>query len=340
MLNLENFCQSGSVIECSQGFLIGQGERVWSKKPEKSSPSFFFPDFFLSDASPFFSHSTTLFLTKEAFYDLLTSSSCGDPGSFIWNEPEQDLYIKQFKLLSEALGSGSLQKGVPYSSKRGISRIDAKRVHSILREAAQNKGRGFLFGFWGGGEGMIGVSPEKLFDKIGDRVAVDAVAGTIAQGDFGEKERVEHRHVIEGIAAALAPFGKLKIGKTAPVPYGRLTHLHTPIELLLEREVAFDTLVRELHPTPAIGTYPKQEGKSWLDLSDQILPRMRYGAPAGCILPEKGEERCVVAIRSIQWKQEDIRMYAGGGVTEESVLEKEWDEIQKKFQSIRQMLNV
>ncbi|CRX38135.1 chorismate-binding protein [Estrella lausannensis] len=340
MLDKEGFGKCASLIECDDGFLIGTGKRQWRGEPNPFKPAFFFPPFFLNCEDPFCVHQETFFLDKCAFQAFLNSAQHREEERFVWSRPEKEPYQLQFNLLRKQIESGQLQKGVPYSRRQSIGTIDSGRIFSILRSAFEKRGRGLLYGFWNADDGMLGVTPEKLFVRKDGTIYVDAVAGTRPTPDFKEKESVEHTLVTQGIKEALTPYGEVAVGQTCPIPYGKLLHLYTPIEVKARAEAPFKELVEKLHPTPALGTYPQKEGAAWLMEADRLIPRRRFGAPAGCIIPERGEARCLVAIRSIQWNDGNIEMFAGGGVTDESEVEKEWDEIQSKFQSIEQMLSV
>lgn len=340
MLDTESFAKCGSLIECDDGFLIGIGRREWLNEPTPLKPVFFFPSFFLKSTTPFCSHHITFFLEKKPFNDFLNSLEIQEEEPLPWSCPDRESYVIQFTRLRKLIETGELQKGVPYSRRAALGSINGRRILAMLKNAARKRGRGLLYGFWSENEGMLGVTPEKLFVMRGPTVHVDAVAGTATSPDFKEKESVEHMLVIDGIQQALGAYGEVAIGKTNPIPYGQLFHLFTPVEMKIREEVSFKELVEKLHPTPALGTYPKKQGAAWLEGADHLTPRRRYGAPAGCIIPERKEARCLVAIRNIQWDAKGIEMFAGGGVTDKSELEKEWNEIQNKFRSIELMLSV
>jgi menaquinone-specific isochorismate synthase len=144
--------------------------------------------------------------------------------------------------------------------------------------------------------------------------------------------------VVEGIKKALSPFGKVKIGAQEIVPYGSLYHLKTLIEL--KAEVPFDLLVKELHPTPALGAWPRDAGNEWLQKWGQIRPRGRFGAPFGYVYPQKDEARVFVAIRCVQWKGEEAALWAGAGVTSKSCFAKEKQEVLQKLKMISALMGI
>ena len=84
-----------------------------------------------------------------------------------------------------------------------------------------------------------------------------------------------------------------------------------PIELTLYERFHFDELVRRLHPTPALGAFPFNEGKKWLEAFEMHTPRQFYGAPVGFHHPGLGLSPCFVAIRNVQWNSSGMRIGAG-----------------------------
>ena len=99
-------------------------------------------------------------------------------------------------------------------------------------------------------------------------------------------------------------------------------------------------MARRLHPTPALGAYPRGEaGTSWLASLDPAGERRRFGAPFGLRWPS-GAGRCVVAIRGLQYHHGRLEIWAGCGVVPQSRYEDEWQEVLDKIQSVRAMWQV
>jgi len=212
-----------------------------------------------------------------------------------------------------------------------------------------------LYGLWHQAEGLLGATPEILFQWDESRVLHSvAVAGTLAKSPetpretealrleaflSDPKELWEHELVIRGIQQALEPFGNLKIGKTSALELPALYHLHTPIELPLPADRDFNDVVQALHPTPALGAWPRLAGGAWLRELEEKMPRRRYGAPFG-IVSDSGQARCWVAIRNIQWNADQLSVGAGCGVVAGSSWQKEWGELQAKLQSIHRIFGI
>ena len=72
---------------------------------------------------------------------------------------------------------------------------------------------------------------------------------------------------------------------------------------------------------------------------DGSVDRGRFGAPFGVEWPD-GRAHCVVAIRNAQWNGPDVMIGAGGGIIEQSVLEREWAELQLKHAAVKRLLDL
>jgi menaquinone-specific isochorismate synthase len=203
------------------------------------------------------------------------------------------------------------------------------------------------YGFEFEGEGMCGITPEVLFRVREGSLETMALAGTAALGAPSllddPKERREHQLVIENLTTELAAWGHVETGPTAERDFGRLKHLHTPIRVRLSRSPEFETLCDILHPTAALGGWPRKPAWQWLSEQPFHRSRRRFGAPFGFVRHDdhEGEERfCVVAIRGLQWQGREAQIHAGCGVVEGSVAEREWQELALKREAIHRNLGI
>ena len=114
--------------------------------------------------------------------------------------------------------------------------------------------------------------------------------------------------------------------------------MHTPIQVKLQSEPSFAELVARLHPTAALGGWPREAALSWLQSQDFHRRRRRFGAPFGW--QKGGDMFCVVAIRCLQWKNSQALLASGCGVVMGSHAEKEWKELALKRRAIIQNLGL
>lgn len=351
------FLQAGALISLDQNKLaIGWGGQNWHEAPsEQASFSFYFPDFFLKNERPWLVCENNCVLDIE---ELRRHFPAPKPISKLeWVAADKSLFLRQCAALQSRLRDGNLDKGVPFSFEQARGAFDCEqRLQSLLSCLKKAEGSALsIYGFWNTFEGMLGVTPELLFrqEKQEEQWAVEtcAVAGTISATEDAVwrqdlKLVKEHEIVVRDIEERLASFGSVEISPTYLSQYAKLFHLKTPMKMSLKGPLAFEKIVHTLHPTPALGAYPRGAGKAWLEEMQTWVDRGRFGAPVGGKKRQSEEGHCLVAIRNIQWKSQaksegkdaDVMLCAGCGVVAESDLEAEWQELQLKIKSIKEML--
>lgn len=338
-VDIERFLGSGSILALDrQNFLVGWGQRGWSTVPlNPDDPHFYVPDFFLQAPSPWFNHEKWAILSREE----LDFSDYPAPPKTKWVSPDRGLFADAFTDLQGRFLSGELLKAVPYVFDRSRAQMSKSMLGSLMREilAYSDRYPVHVYGMWNEEEGVLGATPEVLFD-FGSKVSTVACAGTYRVGHRREideeKTCYEHQLVVDGIKEAFKPFGTIQVGSLTENEYGQLGHFVTPIELVPSKPIDFVQAVRALHPTPALGAFPRDAGQRWLEKYQARVSRGRYGAPFGYLHNRQG--RCIVSIRNIQWSAREMRIGAGCGVTAASRLEEEWKEILLKLSAIKEFL--
>lgn len=202
--------------------------------------------------------------------------------------------------------------------------------------------------------GFLSFTPEKLFSLENEKISTDAIAGTRARGadsksDYeltqdllqNAKELVEHELVCIEIENKLKKLGTLPLctQKLGLLKLKNVQHLHSTYEALLAKEnfPGVYSLVRALHPTPAVGGYPWKKARAVI-LENENFDRGLYAAPVGIMTPEKME--FLVGIRSALIKEDknEIQLFAGVGVVEGSQPTHEWIETKNKLKNFYQIL--
>jgi isochorismate synthase EntC len=199
----------------------------------------------------------------------------------------------------------------------------------------------------GSPEFLVGATPELLFEFDGSRrLSTMAVAGTRRAGrgavrlDRSPKDRIEHQSVVDDLLGQLAGWGQPVASPIEVRAFGELEHLAVDIQLEAAGSLDFEAIARRLHPTPALGVYPRgRAGSDWLAAIDPGGDRKRFGAPFGLRWPS-GAGRCVVAIRNLQYRDGRLEIWAGCGVVSESRYGNEWQEVLDKMQAVRALWGV
>lgn len=357
---MEAFLKSGAVLSCGPDRVrIAWGEPRRSATPGSvREASVFAPDFFLRDEKPWriFPESAQMTRAELARRVQGLATGGGTEARFRWkgNEPQAQTFLSSFDGLQRRISTGELRKGVPvvFEAAEGVP-TSAELVSALLTGLRARENAGRIYGIWSPGvssaetEGMIGITPEDLFMVWPDGILETmALAGTARLEDAEEllsdsKELEEHQLVIDDLVARLSRAGEVSIDETEVARLPSLAHLKTAIQARLSDVAAgFSDLVRLLHPTPALGAFPREAGWKWL-LSEEAsspVPRDRFGAPFGWV--EDTDRICVVAIRNIQWRAGRTLLGSGCGVVAKSDPDREWAELALKRVSVRRALGL
>jgi menaquinone-specific isochorismate synthase len=174
---------------------------------------------------------------------------------------------------------------------------------------------------------FFGASPELLVARHEERVTCHPLAGTVPRGTTArndadaqgrlagsDKERAEHRYVVDDITGLLAPLcDDLVVPETPSLVTFRsvahlgtriVGHLKTPLPTILE-------LVDRLHPTPAVGGTPRPDALAAIEEGEPD-DRGYWAGPVGWA-DARGDGEWMIGIRS-------ALLYAGDATPDHTVL--------------------
>jgi menaquinone-specific isochorismate synthase len=260
-----------------------------------------------------------------------------------WQNVDKGSFVESFDKAQAAFRAGEVKKVVPFSVQRGrlSQTLTLVQKISLLKNLAATPEKLYAYGEWSADAGFMGATPEILFEKRGQKIQTMALAGTSGKDvnpiDFlsDAKERKEHQFVIDDIVEVLAPLGDVHIETTEVVEFPALNHLETRLSVELIQTISTDELIRKMHPTPALGIYPRNTYFEKFRQYPLQHERGFFGAPWG--IETKESALLLVAIRKWDWNDCDVQIFAGCGVVQESVLEKEFAEILKKIDSVKRI---
>jgi isochorismate synthase len=181
-----------------------------------------------------------------------------------------------------------------------------------------------------------GATPELFLSLYQDTIRSVSLAGTLhpdSPSGWTEKESQEQRFVTDYIRDVFTKsgFSDVKVSEPETISIGKLQHLKTSFQVPYDkaRSELLSGLVRQLHPTPAVGGLPKKEGVDFL-LSREIHPRNWY---SGFLGPKQanGDLNLYVNLRSMEVLPKQAILYAGAGITAMSDPENEWFETENKL---------
>lgn len=230
--------------------------------------------------------------------------------------------------------------------------IDASAL--LARLADDRSVTAFLVPLGAPDRALVGATPELLVAKQGAVVTSFPLAGSArrwseAGADFeagsqleaSEKNRREHRLVVEAIMDVLAPHCAA-LG--APEGTGlrataSMWHLGTRIEgRLKDSDMSVAALAALLHPTPAVCGTPREAARR---LIAALEPEER-GFYAGAVgwIDARGDGEWHVALRCGEISGSSIRLYAGAGIVAGSDPRAEADETSAKFRALLDALGI
>lgn len=223
------------------------------------------------------------------------------------------------------------------------SPIDLDILQANLR--AQNPS-GYLFRVSLPDDGtLIGVSPELLVRKRGNRMESNPLAGSIGRRPTeaedqenarqlmaSEKDHFEHKLVVDDIRRHLTPLcNELDIpDKPSLLQTTTLWHLSTFLHGTLKDEnLSALQLACLLHPTPAVCGVPTERARRLIRFVEAFDRGLFTGIVGWC--NSRGDGEWVITIRCGVARHDTIRIFAGAGIVAASNPDTEWTEVQTKL---------
>jgi menaquinone-specific isochorismate synthase len=263
--------------------------------------------------------------------------------------PSYNQWQESVEKVLELISSGHIDKLVlgrkttlkftsPLSAWPILCHLNAKAKHATLFAFQLSARHCFL-----------GATPEKLFEREGCHINTDAIASTRPRGKSTEedilyekelltnpKEQKEFEIVKDYLDAALSTLSDQMQWENSDcvLKTWHVQHLYNRISGRLKNAISDADLIRFLHPTPALGGYPRKQA---LDYLDKIEPFERgwYGAPVG-VIGQSGA-RLYVAIRSALIQEHFLHLFAGTGLVEGSIAKQEWEELEQKVRPFTEL---
>jgi menaquinone-specific isochorismate synthase len=197
-------------------------------------------------------------------------------------------------------------------------------------------------------DGLVGASPELLVSRAGDIVRSHPMAGTAPRGGdptadsrlaagllASAKDRHEHQITIDMVHDTLLPWCSYLDYEAEPsiVAVANVQHLATLVEgRLSSPPPSVLDLVVALHPTPAVGGWPRDLALAFI-AEHEGMDRRRYAGAAGWV-DGRGNGAWSVAIRSAEVDGTVARLYAGNGIVADSDPATELAETRNKLQAM------
>ncbi len=312
---------------------IGEGPFEARSKPPQDGVAFYINDFRLSDPKPWKVPAELLFreVSKE------DDASYAHLDQVEWEEPHSGAFAEVFGHVMEEIRAGRLEKAVPVSTAIAPYSTDLKE--KLLHRLGVVSSPLRAYGCLSDGSSFVGATPELLFTLKGKSLSTMALAGTAKQEDrvifeVDEKEQREHEFVAQTLLAKLADLGEAQRYPREVLDLGSIVHYHTAIDVELVEVPPPESLIKKLHPTPALGPLPRTI--QTLNLLHSWRQKLgcpeTFGSPFG--FWSQGEFEVLVAIRMVSWDEDHFYLPSGCGLIEESRLLNEWRELRLKRNAV------
>jgi isochorismate synthase len=187
-------------------------------------------------------------------------------------------------------------------------------------------------------EVWLGATPELLASWNDSNFKTIALAGTKKDDEnFSQKEFEEQQHVTDFIYSIIKNYdSQVVISKVNEQKFGTIKHLITNFKATCSKELFFD-VIEKLHPTPAVCGLPQNESFRFI-LENESQNRLFYTGKM--IIEEKNSILAFVNLRCLKFYQNGFEIFVGGGITNQSTSENEWDETELKAKNILTHLEI
>lgn len=345
IVDLNIFLKSGAFVRLPGGRLhLWQGLDSCVDK----EMSVFIQDFFSTRAASFRSQrqiQVPISALRAQLSDFLKPQASALSVTDFW-APQFSEFEKSFQIIQGKIHRGEIEKAVPIVFSKSKKTVGNIELASLLYHSLEAFDALYVYGWWHEGMGILGATPETLFNRQGDRLQSMALAGTCPRSELGKrpsllkdsKELHEHNLVVKDIENKLAHLGWVRTEETKVVEFPTLLHLKTEIEVTALKVNCLE-LTKRMHPTAALGVSPQNYGIQWMKALPYQEERNLFGAPIIYKFSES-EEISLVAIRNIQWNSDGCKVGAGCGLVSSSELEREWNELNAKIGSTLKILGL
>lgn len=183
---------------------------------------------------------------------------------------------------------------------------------------------------------FLGSTPEHLYHRTKRNLETESIAGTQKQDSSvnmfqnNSKELLEVTYVKMFLEQSLTLCCKeYSADKTCSLVHtSHLKHLRYRLQGLLKTQIADKDLLSLLHPTPAVGGFPKKDSLHILRALEPF-DRGLYAGVMGWLSEE--EASFAVTIRSALIESSFLHAFAGCGIVQGSNAHMEWQELDSKI---------
>jgi isochorismate synthase len=308
-----------------------------------SEKGFVFAPFDNQQKAILFPKETSEFILEDLFFDTIDFKE----SEFSANKKSKEHHIKLVDKTIEEIVNNDLKK-VVISRKEALEITDFDLI-KIYKKLLQIYKNAFVYVWFHPKVGLwLGATPETLLNIEKNIFKTMSLAGTQVYENtqnvaWKSKELEEQQLVTDFIKSQLTGISSnLKIDKKETIKAGNLLHLCTKVTGELNENSTLKTLIRALHPTPAVCGLPRENAKKFI-LENEQYNRSFYTGFLGELNFQKNKtapksSSLFVNLRCMNIIENNVSIFVGGGITKDSNAEKEWEETVSKSKVMKYVL--
>ncbi|GCE47140.1 isochorismate synthase [Thermosporothrix hazakensis] len=211
-------------------------------------------------------------------------------------------------------------------------------IEATLARLRVNYPNTFVFAIQRGNKYFVGATPERLARAHNGLIETMALASSAPRGKTEAEDRMferelerpktmhEHLIVVDMIRSALEQIcSEVTVDKKPQLlKLKNIQHLHTHIAGRLLPGCYVLDVMKDLHPTPAVGGFPREKALEEIRLHEK-LDRGWYAGPIGWV-DGNGNGEFAVALRSALIDGQKATLFVGNGMVADSDPESEFRE--------------
>ena len=315
-----------------------KNDNLYTSK-EYTESGFIFAPFNDENSAVLFPEEHSFFQEEEAIFNI----DLIDENNFDPDYSSEKTHIDIVKKGIEAIDENQFKK-VVLSRKEEVKLTDFNAIKTF-KKLLTNYPNAFTYIWFHPKTGMwLGATPETLVKIKDNSFKTMSLAGTqVFKGTTNvswlPKEIEEQQFVTDYITDKLLNIcKKITKGSAETIKAGNLLHLRTLISGEINSENA--TLIKKLHPTPAVCGLPLEASKKFI-LKNENYNRSFYTGFLGELnlkVDNKNTSELFVNLRCMEIKNSSAFVFVGGGITKESNPKSEWKETVVKTKTMKKVL--
>ena len=250
-------------------------------------------------------------------------------------EPKtKEEYCQSIEVANETNKSGKIKK-VVLSRVKAIKSNSSKNPLAVFHKLCAKHPAAFVSLVYIPNEVLwITATPELLVSVKNEEIRTVSLAGTKPLEnieEWGEKEKIEQQVVTDYIKDNLNRYCEnIYVSGPHEVIAGNVKHLKSSFSAKLNDSLG--RLVSALHPTPAVCGIPLNEAKEFIKQPEGYDRKYYTGFLGPCNMD--GKTDLFVNLRCAEVLTDSVNLYIGGGITIDSIPEKEWEETELKSKTL------